>query len=66
MVQESDGDTEEMGVKWRTTWDRRLLRASWLGLEGSEGKEVEWRKGNLPVWFRSLMEVLLFLLFLRL
>ena len=47
----------EVAGEWRSPWDSRLLRAPWLGTEGSEIREDRWGKGSLPVWFRSLMEV---------
>lgn len=38
-------------------WQVRLLRGTGLCPEYSESKEVYWRKGNLCLWFRNLMEV---------
>lgn len=41
-----------MAEEWRSTRDNRLLRASWYVPENLASKDNEWRKENLPVWFR--------------
>ena len=46
-----------MPGEWRSLRASRLLRAPWLGTEGSEIREDRWGKGSLLVWFKSLMEV---------
>lgn len=57
MIQQSDGSGGEVVEEWWSPWDSRLLRAAWLGTEGSEIREDRWGKGSLLVWFKSLMEV---------
>lgn len=46
----------EAAGKWRSSWDSRVLRAAWLGPEGSKSREDKWEMGSLLVWFRSLMK----------
>lgn len=47
----------EVAGEWRSLRASRLLRAPWLGTEGSENREDRWGKGSLLVWFKSPMEV---------
>ena len=57
MIQQSDGSGGEVVEEWWSPWDSRLLRAAWLGPEGSEIRVDERGKGSLSVGFGSLMEV---------
>jgi hypothetical protein len=43
----------DMAGEWRSPWNSRLLRAGWLGPEGSESREDGWAKGSLPRCLKS-------------
>ena len=46
-----------MAGEWWSPWDHRLLRETRLVPYGKESRETAMGKGNLPVWFKSLIEV---------
>lgn len=55
MVQDmSNEGGQRGGRRMEVSLASRLLRAGWLGPEGSASREDGWGKGSLPVMFRNL------------